>query len=47
MKNQETIAQELQVKEFPFVIRDSKGNKIYWENSAGLWYKYEYNSMQH
>ena len=44
MKNQETIAQQLKVKEFPFVIRDSKGNKIYWENIAGLWYKYEYNS---
>jgi len=44
MKNQETIAQQLKVKEFPFVIRDSKDNKIYWENSAGLWYKYEYDS---
>jgi len=44
MKNQETIAQQLKVKEFPFVIRDSKGNKIYWENSVGLWYKYEYDS---
>ena len=44
MKNQETIAQQLKVKEFPFVIRDSKDNKIYWENSDGLWYKYEYDS---
>jgi hypothetical protein len=44
MKNQETIAQLLKVKEFPFVIRDSKSNRIYWENSVGLWYKYEFDS---
>jgi hypothetical protein len=44
MKNQETIAQQLKVKEFPFIIRDSKGNAIYWENRDGLWCKYEYDS---
>jgi len=39
-----TIAQQLKIKEFPFVIKDSKGNKVYWENSSGLWYKYEHDS---
>lgn len=40
----QTIAQQLNVTEFPFVIRDSKGNEIYFENSDGLWKKYEYDS---
>lgn len=43
MKNL-TIAQQLKVTEFPFVIKDSKGNKIYLENSDGFWEKYEYDS---
>ena len=30
-----TIAQQLKIKEFPFTIKDSKGNQIYWENSDG------------
>lgn len=30
-----TIAQQLNVKEFPFIIRDSKGKEIYRENSNG------------
>ena len=30
-----TIAQQLKVKEFPFYIRDSRGNEIYYENSKG------------
>jgi hypothetical protein len=39
-----TIAQQLNVTEFPFEIRDKNGNRIYWENSYGVWYKSEYDS---
>lgn len=39
-----TIAQQLNIKEFPFSIKDSNGNMIYWENSDGLWNKREYDS---
>ena len=37
-----TIAQQLKVKDFPFVVRDSKDNQIYWEGSDGFWCKSEY-----
>ena len=39
-----TIAQELNVKEFPFTIKDSKGKIIYFEDSTGYWDKYEFDS---
>jgi hypothetical protein len=39
-----TIAQQLKIKEFPFEIKDSKGNRIYFENSNGFWIKREYDS---
>jgi hypothetical protein len=39
-----TIAQQLKIKEFPFEIKDSNGNYIYYENSYGIWYKREYDS---
>jgi hypothetical protein len=39
-----TIAQQLNVKEFPFKINDSNGKLIYFENSDGLWLKREYDS---
>jgi uncharacterized membrane protein len=39
-----TIAQQLKIKEFPFTIKDSNGNQIYYENSAGYWRKKEYDS---
>ena len=39
-----TIAQQLKVTEFPFEIRDSKGNEIYYENSHGHWLKHEFDS---
>lgn len=39
-----TIAQQLNIKEFPFEIRDSHGNCIYWENSNGYWTKTKYNN---
>ena len=39
-----TIAQQLNVKEFPFTIKDKNGNEIYIENSNGDWVKREYDS---
>ena len=40
-----TIAQQLKIKEFPFEIKDSKGNLIYWEEDQdGYWSKAEYDS---
>ena len=39
-----TIAQQLNVKEFPFSIFDKNGNQIYWECLTGYWYKREYDS---
>ena len=37
-----TIAKQLKIKEFPFTIKDKDGNKIYYENSNGYWWKAEY-----
>jgi hypothetical protein len=39
-----TIAQQLNVTEFPFRIKDKKGNTIYYEDSDEFWVKYEYDS---
>jgi hypothetical protein len=39
-----TIAQQLNVKEFPFSIKDSNGRCIYREESNGSWVRYEYDS---
>ena len=39
-----TIAQQLNVKEFPFTIEDKNGKEIYWEDSNRLWCKWEYDS---
>jgi hypothetical protein len=39
-----TIAQQLKIKEFPFIIKDSKGKEIYWESSTGYWVKRKYDS---
>ena len=39
-----TIAQQLNIKEFPFIIKDKTGNEIYFENSNGYWYKNEFDS---
>ena len=39
-----TIAKQLKIKEFPFEIKDSKGNCIYFEDSDGYWVKREYDS---
>ena len=37
-----TIAQQLKVTQFPFEIKDKKGNKIYFENSEAFWAKREF-----
>tara|TARA_R110000868_G_scaffold204078_1_gene452094 strand:+ start:712 stop:1095 length:384 start_codon:yes stop_codon:yes gene_type:complete len=39
-----TIAQQLKIKDFPFIIKDKDGNEIYRENSDGWWRKKEYDS---
>jgi hypothetical protein len=39
-----TIAKQLKIKEFPFEIKDSEGNLIYFETSTGYWSKREYDS---
>ena len=39
-----TIAQQLNVKDFPFSIKDANGNEIYCEYSNGFWYKSEYDA---
>ena len=41
MKDQQTIAQFLNVKDFPFVIEDKNGKLIYLEYSKGYWSKSE------
>jgi hypothetical protein len=39
-----TIAQQLKIKDFPFVIKDKDGNEIYYEISTGFWSKREYDA---
>jgi len=39
-----TIAQQIKVTEFPFRIKDSKGNEIYFEDSNKFWTQSEYDS---
>lgn len=39
-----TIAQQLNVKEFPFEIKDKNGRRIYFENNSGAWLRQEYDS---
>ena len=39
-----TIGQQLNVKDFPFAIRDKNGNLIYLENSNGSSVKIEFDS---
>jgi len=38
-----TIAQELNITQFPFEIRDSKGNLIYYERKDGYWARWKRN----
>ena len=44
MKDNQTIAQFLKVKNFLFDIKDDKGNLIYCEDSTGYWSKREYDA---
>jgi len=37
-----TIAEQLNITEFPFEIKDSRGNIIYWEDSNKYWQKREF-----
>ena len=37
-----TIAQQLNITEFPFIINDKNGNETYYETSSGFWIKREY-----
>lgn len=39
-----TISQQLNIKDFPFEIKDKNGKEIYCEYSDGDWIKYEYDS---
>jgi glucan-binding YG repeat protein len=38
-----TIAQQLKITEFPFIIKDKNGKEIYYEASNGNWSKRQYN----
>ena len=37
-----TMAQQLKVTKFPFVIKNDAGNEIYYEDNCGFWRKREY-----
>jgi len=37
-----TIAQSLNVKEFPFICRDGQGREVYVEAASGAWERSEY-----
>ena len=37
-----TIAQQLNIKDFPFEINDKNNNQIYFEDSTGYWNKREH-----
>jgi len=41
-----TIAQQLNITEFPFIIKDKNGNQIYYETSNKYWCKREYDSKE-
>lgn len=43
-KSMKTIAQQLNIKDFPFSIKDKQGNELYFEDSDGFWHKLEYDS---
>jgi hypothetical protein len=36
-----TIAQQLKIKKFPFIINDHNGNEIYAEYQSGFWIRRE------
>lgn len=40
-----TIAQQLNIKDFPFQIKNKNSKEIYYEDLDGYWFKREYNSQ--
>ena len=40
-----TIAQQLNIKDFPFEIKDKKGRLLYYESENGFWSRREYDSF--
>ena len=40
-----TIAQQLNVTTFPFIVKNKDGDKIYREDSDGYWAKHEYDAQ--
>ncbi len=44
LNNMKTIAEQLNIKEFPFEITDKNGCIIYFENLDKRWYKQEFDS---
>lgn len=40
-----TIAQQLNIKEFPFIIKDNNGNELYFEDSYGYWVKRRFDGI--
>ena len=40
-----TIAEQLNIKDFPFRIKDKQGNVLYQEDSNRYWSKMEYDSV--
>jgi hypothetical protein len=39
-----TLAQQNGITQFPYIITDEKGNRIYFEDSDGSWRKREYDT---
>lgn len=39
-----TIAQRLKIQDFPFIIKDSQGRRVYYEDSTGYWAISEYSA---
>ena len=39
-----TIAQQLNVTDFPFIVKDKNSKQLYYETSDGYWEKWEYDS---
>ncbi len=39
-----TIAQQLKIKDFPFIIKNKQGKEIYWEGLNGYWLKSEFDT---
>lgn len=39
-----TIAQQLNIKDFPFRIKDKEGSLLYYEESNNYWAKWEFDS---